>query len=109
MTSDIPKSEIVSSVKPSSFIAESAIARDVGIETQTTNALRHERRKKTIAIAVSNTASISVRVTRAICCPVNLDWMLMTLNSMAGNCCSIWGSAAKTAFDASISLALEAF
>ena len=49
MTSDIPSSEIVSIVRFISFIAVTAIASEVGIETQTTIALRHERRKNTIA------------------------------------------------------------
>ena len=40
-----------------------AIASEVGIETQTTIALRHERRKKIIAMPVSRIACISVRMT----------------------------------------------
>ena len=62
ITSDIPKSEIVSSVRPISFMTVMAIASDVGIETQTTIALRHERRKKTIAMPVKQNRHIKVLV-----------------------------------------------
>jgi tRNA(Ser,Leu) C12 N-acetylase TAN1 len=78
ITSDIPSSEIVSSVKLKQLHHEIAIASEVGIETQTTIALRHERRKNTIAMPVSTIASSSVRVTRSICCSVNFDCTLMT-------------------------------
>ncbi len=70
MTSVIPSSEIVSIVRPMIFIAESAIASDVGIAMQTTIALRHERKKNSIAIAVRNIPSRIVRVTLPICCCV---------------------------------------
>ncbi len=73
ITSDMPSSEIVSIVRWSSFIAVTAMANDVGIEMQTTIALRHDRRKNTIASPVSRMAIISVRVTASICCPVNFD------------------------------------
>ena len=53
----------MSIVRCISFMAVIAIASEVGIETQTTTALRHERRKKTIAMPVSRIASISVRLT----------------------------------------------
>ena len=86
-----------------------AIASDVGIETQTTIALRHERRKNTIAMPVKRIAIISVRVTISICCSVNFDWTLMTRNSISGNCRSIFGSARSTFFEASTSLAVDAF
>ncbi len=49
------------------------MASEVGIEMQTTIALRHERKKKTIASPVSRMAIISVRVTESICCSVNFD------------------------------------
>jgi hypothetical protein len=67
MTSDMPSSEIVSIVRPISFIAVSAMASEVGIAMQTTIALRHERRKNTIARPVRTMPSISVRVTAWIC------------------------------------------
>ena len=63
MTSDMPSSEIVSIVRFISFMTVIAIASDVGIATQTTIALRHERRKKIIAMPVSKIASSSVRTT----------------------------------------------
>ena len=77
MTSDMPISEIVSSVNPKTFITVSAIPSEVGIETQTTIALRHDRKKNTIAIAVRKIAMSSVRVTIAICWPVKVDCTLI--------------------------------
>ena len=73
MTSDMPSIETVSSVMFIARITVSAIASDVGMEMQTTSALRHERRKKSIAIAVRKIASSSVFVTMLICCCVNVD------------------------------------
>ena len=109
ITSDMPSSESVSSVRPISFITVIAIASESGIEMQTTMALRHERRKNTIANPVSSMASASVRTTMSICCSVNLDWTLITLNLISGNCRSTEGSAAMTALDESTSLACEVF
>ena len=68
MISVIASSETVSIVKLKSFIAASVTHSDVGIAISTTIALRHERRKKSIAIAVIMIASISVRKTPQICC-----------------------------------------
>ena len=109
MTSDMPSSEIVSIVRCISFITVIAIASEVGIEMQTTIALRHERRKKIIAMPVSRIASISVRVTMSICCSVNFDWTLMTRKLISGNRRSTCGSACSTLFEASTSLPVEAF
>ena len=73
MTRDMPSSDIVSSVKPRSFMTDMAIASEVGIDTHTTIALRQERRKNTIAMPVSKIASMIVRVTSSICCSVKVD------------------------------------
>ena len=73
ITSDMPSSEIVSIVRCIAFITVIAIAKEVGIETQTTIALRHDRRKKIMAMPVRRIASMSVRVTMLICCSVNFD------------------------------------
>ena len=69
----MPSSEIVSIVRCIAFMTVMAIAKDVGIETQTTIALRHDRRKKIMAMPVRRIASIRVRVTMLICCLVNVD------------------------------------
>ena len=60
MISVIASSETVSIVKFTSFIAASVTQSEAGIAMSTTIALRHERRKKSITIAVITIASISV-------------------------------------------------
>ena len=59
----IASSETVSSVKPARRIAASVTRNEAGTEIMTTIALRHERRKKSMTIAVKRMPSISVRVT----------------------------------------------
>ena len=86
-----------------------AIASEVGIEMQTTIALRHERRKKTIAMPVSRSPARASCVTISICCSVNFDWTLMTRKLISGNCRSICGSARSTLFEASTSLPVDVF
>ncbi len=56
----IAKSETVSIVKFSSRIANNVTKSDVGIATITTSALRHERRKNSIAMPVNATPSSRV-------------------------------------------------
>ncbi len=63
MISVIASSETVSIVKFSSLITNSVTNSDVGIATITTSALRHERRKNSIAMPVNATPSSSVCTT----------------------------------------------
>ena len=109
ITSDMPSNEIVSIVRCITFIAVIAIASEVGIEMQTTIALRHDRKKKSIAMQVQRIARESVRTTMTICCCVNLDCTLMTWKEISGNCRSICGSARNALLDASTSLACDVF
>ena len=69
----MPSSEIVSSVRPSIFMTNSATPSDAGIAISTTIALRHECRKNSITMPVSTTPSSSVRITLSSCCSVYFD------------------------------------
>ena len=60
MISVIASSETVSIVNPTTFITKNVTRSDVGIATITTSALRHECKKKNIAMPVKTIASISV-------------------------------------------------
>ena len=69
----IPSSEIVSIVRPISFMTNKATHSDAGIATRTTIMLRHEPRKKSMTIPVRMMPSVRVRMTLSICCAVYFD------------------------------------
>jgi len=84
--------QTVSIVKFSSFIAKERHQQRGGIATITTSALRHERRKNSIATPVKITPSISVCSTPSNCCSVkSADVQHAELH--VGNCASMAGSA----------------
>ena len=80
MTSVIPRSEIVSSVRPSIFMTNSATQSEAGIAISTTIALRHDPRKNSMTIPVRAIPSSKVVMTPEICCSVNFDCTLTTPN-----------------------------
>ena len=78
----IASSETVSSVKPATRIAASVTRNDAGTAIITTIALRHERRKKSITMAVKMMPSMRVRVTPESNCFVYVDCRLSTEKSI---------------------------
>ena len=109
MINVIASSETVSIVNPTMRIAKSVTKSEVGIAIITTSELRHERKKKSIAMPVKAMPSISVWKTPKSSAFVSSAWTFSTLKAMSGYCASILGSAATAASDEVTSLAPVAF